>query len=325
MKYSIKGLQDVLEERKTSTIDIVSPFIMLEQDDTVMLSIGDHGTYTIAPFAHNNIAIHCKIPKLYYDQLLNNSPDILCTIVNRHQNNKMLCRIFDGGIRAILSDHYKIIDNHDILTWVIDAMPEGMTGYECSLTDRMYVKFISKGKITVGENTITPGIAIQNSEIGTGAIRVDLFALVNEHDCGMIISQPTTKIHLGKKVDVGVVDTRGDHELVEQQIWQMIEHATDPKRIGVVTAVMRNNALQTIDKPIDTVDRIVKNTHINTSDALKFLNRFLDKSIKTRWSLALATSTTATLVGDPDKEITLERLAGMIATDRGTSVQTALT
>jgi len=325
MKHSIQGLRDVLEERKTSTVDIVSQFTMLERDGTVMLNIGGHGTYTISPFAHNNLAIHCNIPKLYYDQLLNNYPDILCTIVNRHPNDKMLCRIFDGGIRAILSDHYKIIDNHDLLTWVIDAMPKGMTGYEGTLTDRMYVKFIGKGKIPVGEHTITPGIAIQNSEIGTGAVRVDLFALVNDPDCCMIISQPTTKIHLGKKVDAGIVDTSGDHELVKQQVRQMIEHATDPKRIGVVTAVMRNNALQTIDKPIETVDRIVKNTHINTSDALQFLNRFLDKSIKTRWSLALATATTATLVGDHDKEITLERIAGMIATDRGTSVQTALT
>lgn len=326
MKYTISELRKVLEERKTSAIDIVSTFRMLEHGEDVMLSLGDHGTYQISHFAHNNIATLCYIPKIYYDYLLNDAPDILCTIVNRYSSDEMLCRIFDSEIRAVLSDHYRIIDNNDLLTWVIDALPAGMTGHEGELTDsRMYAKFISKGTITIGKHTLTPGIAIQNSEIGTGAVRIDLFALINDNDCGMIIRQPTTKIHLGRKVDAGVIDTTEGPEYVQQRIEHMIKHATDPKRIGVVAAAIRDNALQPVDKPIDTVNRIAKNTRIKKRDTLQLLNKFLDKSIKTRWHLALATATTATLVGDTDKAITLERLAGMIATDRGESVQTSLT
>ena len=326
MNYTISELQKVLEERKKSAVDIVSTFRMIEQGEDVMLSLDDHGTYTISQFAHNNIAALCDIPKTYYDHLLDDAPDILCTIVNRFSNDEMLCRISDGEIRAVLSDHYRIIDNHELLTWVIECLPAGMTGYEGNLTDtRMYAKFIGRGSITVGEHTLTPGIAIQNSEIGTGAVRVDMFALINDHDCGMIIRQPTTRIHLGRKVDAGVVDVTEGPEYVRQQVEHSIELATDPKRIGMVAAAIRENALQPVDKPVDTVNRIARNTRIKKHDTLQLLNRFLDKSIKTRWHLALATATTATLVGDTDKAIVLERLAGMIATDRGESVQTSLT
>jgi len=327
MNYTIPGLRKVLEERKKSATDIVSTFRMLERmGDDVMLSLGDHGSYTISQFAHNNIATLCDIPKAYYDHLLDDAPDILCTIVNRFTTDEMLCRISDGEIRAVLSDRYMIIDNHELLTWVLECLPAGMTGYEGLLTDsRMYAKFIGKGTITVGEHTLTPGIAIQNSEIGTGAVRVDMFTLINDHDCGMIIRQPTARIHLGRKVDAGVVDVTEGPEYVRQQVEHSIELATDPKRIGVVAAAIRENALQVVDKPVDTVNRIARNTSIKKYDTLQLLNRFLDKSIKTRWHLALATATTATLVGDTDKQVTLERLAGMIATDRGEHVQVSLT
>ncbi len=323
MKYTIPELQYVLKEQKKSTEDIVATFRMLEQGDGVMLEISDHGTYTLSPFAHNNIATLVNIPKIYYDFLLEYASDILCTIVNRFSTDAMLCRIFDGKIRAVLSDHYRIIDNHELLTWVVECLPAGITGYEGNLTDAtMCAKFIGKGTITVGEHKLTPGIAIQNSELGTGAVRVDMFALIN--DCGMIIKQPTSRIHLGRKVDVGLVNMNTD-ERVQQQVETMIELATNPKRIGVVVAAIRENALQPVDKPVDTVNRVARNARITKSNTLQLLNRFLDKSIKTRWHLALATATTATLVGDLDKAIILERLAGMIATDRGESVQTALT
>lgn len=326
MKYTIPQLQIVLDERKKSTTDIVSTFGMLEQDDGVILRISDHGTYQLSQFAHNNVATLCNIPKIYYDHLLAYAPDILCTIINRFSNDELLFRIYDQEIRAVLSDHYRIIDNHDLLTWVVECLPAGMTGYGGDLTDtKMYAKFVGDGTITVGEHTLTPGVAIQNSEIGTGAVRVDMYALINNQDCGMIIKQPTTRIHLGRKVDAGVVDVTEGRGYVQHQVENMIELATDPKRIGLVAAAIRENALQSIDKPVDTVSRIARNTRIKRADTLQLLNRFLDNSIKTRWHLALATATTATLVGDTDKAATLERLAGMIATDRGESVQTSLT
>lgn len=326
MKYTIHELLTVLEKRERDATDIVSSLRMIEQGEDVVVSLGNHGTYQISQFAHNNISSLCNIPKMYYDHLLDAAPDLLCNAVNRFMYDEMLCRISDGEIRAVLSDHYKIIDNHELLTWVLDAMPPGMTGYEGNMTDsRMYAKFVGNGAITIGDNTLTPGIAIQNSEIGAGAVRVDMFALVDDRDCGMIIKQPTARIHLGRKIDAGIVDTAEDPEHVRHQIVHSIEHATDPKRIGVIVAAIRENALQPVDKPVDTVNRIARNTCIKKNDALQILNKFLDNSIKTRWHLALATATTASLIGDTEKQITLERLAGMIATDRGDHVQTALT
>ncbi len=327
MKYTISELRKVLEERKRDAVDIVSPFGMMHgMDDEVILSLDDHGTYNISPFAHNNIAILCNIPKMYYDHLLDEAPDILCTIVNRFSNDEMLCRISGGKIRAILSNHYMIIDNHELITLVIECLPAGMKGYEGTVTDtRMNAKFIGNGTVTVGDHTLTPGVAIQNSEIGTGAVRVDMFVRVNDLDCGMIIRQPTARIHLGRKVDTGIVDVTEGPGSVREQVERSVEFATDPKTIGAVAAAIRANALQPVDKPVDTVNRIARNARIKKDDTLQLLNRFLDKSIKTRWHLAVATATTAALVGDTDKATALERLAGMIATDRGASVQTALT
>jgi len=112
-------------------------------------------------------------------------PDVLDLMVNRiwhsEPNNQML-RTYDQGsnnlLRGFVSDSFKTFDNYDLLKAVLPPLAESQAQFEVmngSITDRrMYFRLKSKvveGEPAVGD-TMALGIAISNSEVGSGSVSV---------------------------------------------------------------------------------------------------------------------------------------------------------
>ena len=76
-------------------------------------------------YAHGQMASKLSIPKVYYDRMLNNSPQLLADNVNHWlggSDDTSLIRSLRGQMRAVLSDRYRIVDNHDILAMVLPEL-----------------------------------------------------------------------------------------------------------------------------------------------------------------------------------------------------------
>lgn len=116
-----------LERQKMSRYDIVVPTDMLKVcvdvgTNTISMSVPqvDGGTkyHGINEYAHGQIANKCGIPKQYYDKLRSlGKYELLANNVNEFLPDKerRLVRVLDNDVRALLSDRYRVIDNHDVL------------------------------------------------------------------------------------------------------------------------------------------------------------------------------------------------------------------
>src|SRR4030067_2793784 len=72
----------------------------------------------LTEFAHSQLAYKTGIPKKYYDRLREaGRGQLLADNVNAwiHDKERRLIRVMDGEVRAILSDRYRVMDNHDLM------------------------------------------------------------------------------------------------------------------------------------------------------------------------------------------------------------------
>jgi hypothetical protein len=175
--------------------------------DTVNIEVKDQGSFPVNSHFHNQVSGAFKIPKKYYDRMLENDPNLLALNVNHwmtREPKKRMIRTMERPLnlvqmpgmspnlehppvaqvaRAFLSDRYRVIDNEEILTNILPVI--GQIGdckiESCDVTEtRLWLKVVfpwietevkHKGR-KVGD-VVQAGIVIGNSEIGAGATIVD--------------------------------------------------------------------------------------------------------------------------------------------------------
>jgi Domain of unknown function (DUF932) len=160
-------------------------------------------------YAHAQMASRLSIPKLYYDRMLAQSPDLLSANVNHWLGEKhgetSLIRTLRGQMRAFLSDRYRILDNHEILEMVIpelDEMGDGIRIASCNVTDeKMYLKVVNtniEAAISVGD-PVQAGFVLSNGELGNGSISVEPFIYRLVCTNGLTLKdKKTRKNHAGR-------------------------------------------------------------------------------------------------------------------------------
>jgi hypothetical protein len=137
-------------------------------------------------YAHAQMASKLSIPKVYYDRMLNQSPNLLADNVNHwleERKDTSLVRTLRGRMRAFLSSRYRIVDNHEILAMVLPELAEMGDGIEivsCNVTDeKMYLKVVNtkiEAAISVGD-VVQAGFVLSNGELGNGSISVESYIL----------------------------------------------------------------------------------------------------------------------------------------------------
>lgn len=272
---SITEMVQEIERQKDAKADYVVDTPCLEMEavggDVVLHMLDDNKVDAVEPMnitqlTHRQIGTHLSIPAGYYDRMRQSHPDLLAknvnTLMHREPARRMLRTLY-GDARAWLSDHYRRLDNIDILEAalpVIQEMPEARFE-SCQITDsRMYVKIINPRVETevVPGDIVQAGIIISNSEVGQGSVMIQpmIYRLVCLN--GMTVKEATTrKIHKGgaAKSDENYLIYENDTlQAIDtaflKQVRDTVRSAVDTIRFNKVVDTMR----QARDIPIATTD-----------------------------------------------------------------------
>lgn len=287
MQTEIFGKQEVgafreLLEKYASKTDVVMPTGLLNMTEDGRLETKQYVSLDEQPvefsakptnWAYSQIGNYLGIHASYMNKMTGNYTnadgskprpafDLLAQNVNywfsRHQE-KRLCRVFDGELIGFLSDHYKAIDNYDIVSQAYSVAREvaNNMGHEVEIT-RSYLteSTMSVTLLTTGYVDLEPGnekeryrmgVHLRNSEVGNGAFTV--LPLLMRTSCmnsnifttnyyggngGRVDNYKFKKVHRGKELAPGVLwsdDT------------QKLQDATTMSEIKDITAAAFNKEI----------------------------------------------------------------------------------
>lgn len=290
---------------------------------------GVNGALALRPTAHSQLANTLGIPKPYYDRMLTAEPDLLCDNVNRwleKQPAKKLVRTLDNQVRAILSDSYRPLDNLDLAVAVLPKLVElEATVLSSEVTEnRFYLKAATariQGMVKVGD-AVQAGIAISNSEVGQGSLRVE--ALDYRLICtnGMIRETAVRKAHLGRgaRGQDAIEDAReyyrDETRLADDRAFFLkIQDATaamfDPGRFAERLVQYREASSRSIvADPVAVVEVTAKRYALTDSERSSVLQHLIRGGELSQWGLANALTRTAADVESYDRATELEALGG---------------
>lgn len=325
MDHDADELVKQLEIQQNNRIDLISDtWCAIEDRTDVLIKIDDSDAYRLTNHAHDQVSRICDIPKRYYSRMLARNPSLLCKNINAWNRKRLMFRILDGTIRAVLSDQYRIINDHDVLAHTLKIIRKNHTDariYRCDTTEtRIYIKILKPYMFNILGNVMMPGILIQNSEVGSGSLRADPFMLSKEHGNGMIGRQPVYRIHKGRRIDTGIVTPEPDIPVND-----LIDMAFDTKTFNAWLTAIRRDPEKPILKPLETIAAIAAEHKLTDSQKTRISNLFIENGERTKWCLAKAISMAAKEQGDVDEMIRFERIAGMVASEPNTVIQVKLT
>ena len=149
-KKTLKELVDELERQKTNRYDVVVPsenLIVLKDGDKLWIDVpqpdGTTKRHGITDYAHYQVADKTGIPVKYYNKMKDSGHlDLLATNVNEWMpaKEKRLVRILDNNVRALLSDRYRIIDNHDVLFATLEEFKAIQETRKINIEINIYMK-----------------------------------------------------------------------------------------------------------------------------------------------------------------------------------------
>jgi hypothetical protein len=274
---TLPDLATRLDSQQQRKVDVVAParairaqdgMLIVEQAERRITAEGVTsvaGTYEPTGVCESGIADKLGVPLAYLRRLRAEAPHLYDANVNEwlgRDGRKFLVRALsseDGGTgqaRAFLSNGYKIIDNYDVLTAVLDGVRQAGVQVDissCDLSDqRMYVRLTApeirgyapyllrnyrspySGRTGADNPTVFAGLLISNSETGCGSLSMTPQLTVQICDNGMPMTKDVVRaVHLGAKLDEGRVEWSDD---------------TQRKTLAVYTAQARDTVRRFLDR-----------------------------------------------------------------------------
>ena len=205
-------MQEVLVElnrQNQAKQDFISPAqgMRLREDGRTFeinhLTTSQQEVFDTTSLFYRQVASALGIPAKYYDLMQTQKPELLAENVNSWFADKpssYMVRSMDYGAgqvaRALLSEHYRRIDNMEIATAVLPLFA-GNDQYEvmsCEVTEnRLYLKVVNhrlEMEVCKGD-IVQAGVMISNSEVGLGAVSIQplVYRLVCTN--GMVVNDTT--------------------------------------------------------------------------------------------------------------------------------------
>lgn len=299
-------------------------------DDLRLLAPAADAEYEINNHAHSQIASRLKIPKIYYDRLLTDHPDLLAQQVSQlfhREPERRMVRTLNGTARGFLSDKFRTdMDNYDVAEAalpILEAVPD-MKVLSCAVTDtRMYLKAQFpqlRGDVKVGD-TVTGGVVISNSEVGCGSLNIEvlLFRLICLN--GMVGKSLVRKFHVGAKQGVSddaysvLSQTTRDKsaEAMRAIIGDVVKAATDEAKFELELDKLRDATEQRVDGDVPKAIEVLGNKlNLNQQEQSGVLSRLIEGGDLSRWGVANAVTRAASDIDDYDRATELERIGGKI-------------
>lgn len=287
--------------------------------------------------AHSQIATRLGIPVKYYRKMKQEAPQLLVDSVNRwfeDQPEKRMLRTFGaadqsaGVLRALLSDRYRRIDNWDLANVVIPILQEAQVEIKsCSITEtKMYIKGVLprvQGEVKKGD-VVEAGVAISNSEIGMGSVKIE--PLIHRLVClnGMIINDAKFAArHVGSQIKAedniaGFLtdETKAaDDKALMLKVRDVTNAAFDQNIFEAHLDQMRDTADRKLEgNPAEAVKVLAKTKRLTESEEGGVLRHLIEGGDLSQWGLLNAVTRASQDVENYDRATEMEALGGEILT-----------
>lgn len=331
---SLTDLAAELERQATSKRDFVAPVNHLEMitsaESQPKLKINGFGDFEPTEIAHQQLAEYTGIPLKYYNKLHQEAPELLCKNVNRwlpaDLKAQRMIRTLDGKARAILSDKFRPLDNHDLAEIALpEIIKTGCRVETCEITEkRMYIKAVTERvsfEVKKGD-VVQAGIVISNSEVGMGSLSVEplLFRLVCLNGAIMNDSR-MRKTHVGK----GNEQFDGASEFFRNETRQADDKAFWMKVKDLISGVFSTMDFEKMVQkwrqaqgdiieadPIKVVEVAQQRLGLSQTEHNSVLKHLLSGGDLNRFGFANAITRTAQDVDSYDRATELERMGGRV-------------
>jgi len=283
---------------------------------------------------HSQISARLKIPKKYYDRMVTDTPDLLANNVNHwliHEPELRMIRTLDGNVRAFLSNHYRRMDNLQLMDQLRPTFEDLSRENElkivsCNLSEgKFYLKAIFPDIIAEPKHldVVASGICISNSEIGLSNIWVDPFLLW----FGCANMQRMTKYGM-KRMHRGVAESAGEDrsrifltdETLRQKdkaLWMEVKDMVKGCANKLVFDQMCGElSLATLDKIYDPtkVVEVLSDTYLLSDvETTEIQTSLIVSKDFTRYGLMNAVTNASQKVENYDRQSELEAIGGEIA------------
>jgi hypothetical protein len=304
------------------------------------LRFGDH-ELGITALTHSQVAEHTKVPQRYYDRCLAEKPALLAQNVNtwfRAQPVPRMVRCLDRRARAFLSDRYRPLENADLAEAVLPTlMDNGLQVVSCEITERrLYIKCVDPrierdvprgARMGDGSHhifdTLCPAMTIANSEVGSGALSVEVGTLTRACTNLAFFSQRgLRKYHLGGRHDMGddlyrllSTETRAASDrAVWLQVRDTVRAAFDEAKFDALVGEISQTAERPITgDPVKVVEVTRQRMGLSEGQGRSVLRHLIEGGDLSQYGLSNAVTRTAEDQPDYEEASRLERWgAGVI-------------
>ncbi|MER6913956.1 DUF932 domain-containing protein [Streptomyces sp. NPDC000594] len=302
------------------------------------------GTYRPTTVADEGIASKLGIPLAYLRRMRADKVDLYDANVMgwlaEDPSRKFLLRAFtgpqggEGVLRAFLSDSYKMIDNFDVLLAALSGVRESGHGVRitgCDLTERRMIVRVESEHIKVlapsllkgyrspftgqtGDElpVVSAGFVIANSEVGAGAFTITPRITVKVCENGMTIQKDALRaVHLGAKLDEGVIRWSGDTEtknleLITAQARDAVATFLDREYVENKLTQIEKDAGRPLADPVKTIEVVSKKLKFTDSLRESIMGHFVTGGQNTAGGIMQAITATAQTLTDADAAFELE-------------------
>jgi hypothetical protein len=287
--------------------------------------------YGVTALARRQLAEKLKIPYAYFERMRAEQPDLLDRNVNawlaREEGERQLLRMLDGQVRAVLSERYRRLDNHDLVEHVLpalQALPEARFESVELTETRLYLKVVTPRiqlEIAPGD-VVQAGVVISNSEVGCGMLSVQplVFRLVCSN--GLIASDRTLrKTHVGRALDSegtsGVVfkdDTlQAEDRAFFLRVRDVVEAAVSEVTLKAVGEKLRQaRGIPLASDPLKSVEVLAQRHALTERERSGVLCALIEGGDLTGYGLVNAVTRYAQQAEDYDRATELEALGGRL-------------
>lgn len=301
--------------------------MLVQEDRTVVMEVGDHGQFPLLPLAHDQIGMRTQIPSKYYDRMLKEAPDLLATNVNawhRIAPARRMGRTLGGDLRAWLSDKYQRIENEEIARAALPALYElpGVQIPSCEVTDRrLYIHFVVptvEGEVKKGDVVQAGGI-ITNSEVGLGAASVS--GLIWRLTClnGMKTGYQFRRNHVGRQVeDDGEMDwaddtKRSDDQTILLKIRDMVRAVVDETKFKQNLLKMQGLAeVKVTGDPTRAVEVLAAKVQVTEEEKGGIFRALIEGGDLSAWGILNAVTAQGHAASSYDRAVELEAAGGQL-------------
>lgn len=302
------------------------------EDDAELMSL------PVNDYAQGQIAGRLGIPQRFFDRMRDDHPDILEDTVGKlfqREPETRTVRTLDGNVRAFLSNRYRFLDNYQLMDKaVMPALHDAggaMSVFSIGLTDtRLYLKVVFPEiteDIRGDGSTVSPGICISNSEVGSGALAVEPFTYTWACTNGMLMGYRRfadfgiRKQHVGRAIEdteqADAIFRDSTRQLTDEaffaQAYDVIRNASEGVQFAAIVAAIRTAAgIEVEADPVQMVERIAKQHTVTEDEQASIMRHLVKGGDLSAWGYVSAITRAAEDVASYDRATELERLGGKL-------------